>query len=419
MEELFSNPYAGLLGQDEERIAQQARMQGLLGLASSLFEAGAPSRTRQGLGQALGRGIQAYQQGAQGTFDQALKSMLVRQQLDEAQKKRDRDAKLQQAIASSMTTRPVPGLGLGQQQVSSPITQAEVEAFGPEAFLSAARTAAPTERTMDRDKALQALAQYGGIEGLGTYLTATKPQEAPETIRTLETLLQRPELAALQASLKKAGATTVNVGKPGEEFVKGLKTQITDFRNQGMSARNALPTIRTMSDLLESGVQTGFGQETMLGLQRAGQLFNPDFKVKETAGQEAFIGAANQIILPQVKLLGVNPTNTDLIFIERGSPTLAKSVEGNKLMLDALEIKFQRDALLQEFASDWQARNVSLINSDPVTADAKFNSDLVKLTQTHPLYTQAAEQLKQRYQSITGKKPTETQPLLRQGGFIN
>jgi hypothetical protein len=166
-------------------------------------------------------------------------------------------------------------------------------------------------------------------------------------------------------------------------------------------------------------VQTGFGQESMLGLQRAGQLFNPDFKVKETAGQEAFLGAANEIILPQVKMLGVNPTDNDLKFIERGSPTLGKSVEGNRLMLDALNIKFQRDALLQEFASDWQARNATLINTDPVVADSRFNQDLVNLTKTHPLYTQAAEQLKRRYQSITGSKPTETQPLLRQGGFIN
>jgi hypothetical protein len=419
MEELFGNPYAGLLGQDEERIAQQARMQGLLGLASSLFEAGAPSPVRQGLGAALGRGIQAYQQGSQGTFDQALKSMLVRQQLDEAKKKREREENLQRAIASSITTKPIPGLGLGQQQVASPITQAELESFGPDAYLSAARTAAPTVRTMDRDKALQALAQYGGLEGLGTYLTATKPQEDPETIRTLEILAQRPELAGLQASLKRAGATNISVGKPGEQFVTKLATQITSFRDRGMDARGALLTIQAMSDLLESGVQTGFGQESMLGLQRAGQLFNPDFKVKETAGQEAFLGAANEIILPQVKMLGVNPTDNDLKFIERGSPTLGKSVEGNRLMLDALNIKFQRDALLQEFASDWQARNATLINTDPVVADSRFNQDLVNLTKTHPLYTQAAEQLKRRYQSITGSKPTETQPLLRQGGFIN
>jgi hypothetical protein len=173
-----------------------------------------------------------------------------------------------------------------------------------------------------------------------------------------------------------------------------------------------------MSDLLDAGVKTGFGQETMLGLQRAGQLFNPDFKIKETAGQEAFLAGSNEVILPQVKKLGVNPTDTDLKFIERGSATLSKSVEGNKLMIDATKIKFQRDALLQEFASDWQARNAALINSDPVTADAKFNQDLIALTKTHPLYTEAPATLRNRYQQITGSKAAATQPLLQQGGFV-
>jgi hypothetical protein len=106
MEELFGNPYAGLLGQDENRIAQQARMQGLLGLASSLFEAGAPSPTRQGLGAAFGRGIQTYQQGSQGSFDQALKSMLVRQQMSDAQQKRQQQEAQQAALTRFASTLP-------------------------------------------------------------------------------------------------------------------------------------------------------------------------------------------------------------------------------------------------------------------------------------------------------------------------
>jgi hypothetical protein len=126
MEELFSNPYAGLLGQDEERIAQQARMQGLLGLASSLFEAGAPSPVRQGLGQAFGRGIQAYQQGAQGTFDQALRSMMVRQQLSETKEKRDREAAIKQAMSLPTPREQIEALrGLGAYSEIANIGAAE------------------------------------------------------------------------------------------------------------------------------------------------------------------------------------------------------------------------------------------------------------------------------------------------------
>ena len=106
MNGLFENPYAGLLGKDEERIARQAQMQGLLGLASSLLEAGAPSAAPQGLGQAFGRGIQSYQQGAQGTFDQALKAMLVQQQMAETQQKRQQQEAQRAALQSFVSTLP-------------------------------------------------------------------------------------------------------------------------------------------------------------------------------------------------------------------------------------------------------------------------------------------------------------------------
>lgn len=408
----------GLLGVDVKGAKEKAFTRGLL---STIFNAAQlagpqarPISNVQALGQ-LGLGaMEAYDT----SFDRTLKEAMTGLQLKDVMAKREREANLQKAIQGAYTTQPKAGLGVGVEQFSSPITQAEIEAFGPTAYAEAARTAAPMERTFDRNKALEALAQYGGNEGLAAYLTATKPAEAPEAIRTLQYLLQNPELAQLKAGLARAGATNINMGAPGKEFVKMLGDQITAFKTQGMAARNTLPTLDSMSQLLDSGVKTGFGAETMLGLQRAGQLFNPDFKVKETAGQEAFLAGANEVILPQVKKLGVNPTDNDLKFIERGSPTLGKSVEGNKLMLDALKIKFQRDALLQEFSTQWQVQNAGLINSDPVTADAKFNQDLVALTQTHPLYTQASTQLRDRYQQITGSKAADTQPLLRQGGFI-
>jgi hypothetical protein len=141
MEELFSNPYAGLLGQDEERIAQQARMQGLLGLASSLFEAGAPSPTRQGLGAAFGRGIQAYQQGAQGSFDQALKSMLVRQQMSDAQQKRKQQEAQQAALTRFASTLPEDQRVLAQAFPEQFATQRFREAPGVVGEFRAAKAA--------------------------------------------------------------------------------------------------------------------------------------------------------------------------------------------------------------------------------------------------------------------------------------
>jgi hypothetical protein len=157
-----------------------------------------------------------------------------------------------------------------------------------------------------------------------------------------------------------------------------------------------------MQSLLDQGVKTGFGQEFMLQFQRAGQAFNPDYKVKEISGQEAFVGAANQIILPQVKQLGVNPTDADLKFILNGSPTLSKSVAGNQLMLSALKLKFERDKALAQFATQWQIQNAKSITDNPVVAEANFSQATMDFMRTNPLYTTAVDQLRSQYSQITG-----------------
>jgi hypothetical protein len=161
-----------------------------------------------------------------------------------------------------------------------------------------------------------------------------------------------------------------------------------------------------MQSLLDQGVKTGFGQEFMLQFQRAGQAFNPDYKVKEIAGQEAFLGAANQIILPQVKMLGVNPTDKDLDFIVKGSPSLEKSVAGNQLMLSALKLKFERDKALAQFATQWQINNARSITEDPVVAGARFDEALQQFMQTSPLYTTEVDRLRSQYSQITGGQPS-------------
>lgn len=110
---LFQPP-AGLLGDQEEAIRQQMQMQGLLGLAAGLFQAGTPSRTPVSLGGSAIQGLMAGQQMAQGTFDQALKSMQLKQQMEET--KRKQEAEQRQSAAIDLVQRRL--LGSGQEQVS-------------------------------------------------------------------------------------------------------------------------------------------------------------------------------------------------------------------------------------------------------------------------------------------------------------
>jgi len=71
---------SGLIG-DPAAAQQQAQRSGLLNAAIALLEAGGPQPQKLSLGQAAGRGLGAYQQGVQGTFDQMLQGMLMKQKL--------------------------------------------------------------------------------------------------------------------------------------------------------------------------------------------------------------------------------------------------------------------------------------------------------------------------------------------------
>jgi hypothetical protein len=72
----------GLLGADvEAALPEQARRAGLLNAAAALMQASGPQDRRISLGQALGAGLQGYQQGAQGAFDKTLEGLALRQKL--------------------------------------------------------------------------------------------------------------------------------------------------------------------------------------------------------------------------------------------------------------------------------------------------------------------------------------------------
>lgn len=102
------NPPVGILGDQEEAVRQQMQTQGLLGLAAGLFQAGTPSRTPVNLGSSALQGLMAGQQLAQGTFDQTLKSMLLKQQMDEARRKQAVAAQLRELAPKLITERREP-----------------------------------------------------------------------------------------------------------------------------------------------------------------------------------------------------------------------------------------------------------------------------------------------------------------------
>jgi hypothetical protein len=182
----------------------------------------------------------------------------------------------------------------------------------------------------------------------------------------------------------------------GDTFIDNVSSNI----KAGRAALGALSAVQNMQTLLDEGVKTGFAQDTMLQLGRAGQFFDPEFKVKGLAGQEAFQSFATGVILPQVKQLGVNPTDADLKFISTGSPSLSKTPEGNKLLLSALQLKLNREQDMARFTNQFLASNQELVTKNPVQAYTKFNDAFDQYTQTSPLYGLASESLRQRFNAL-------------------
>lgn len=209
---------------------------------------------------------------------------------------------------------------------------------------------------------------------------------------------------------------TVNMQKG---FGEDLAQTITGAFGAARTASSTLANVRNMRTLLDEGVRTGFGQEQMLALGKAGQLFNPEFNIKGLAGQEAFKSFSNSVILPEVKKLGANPTDSDLKFIVSGSPGLSTTPDGNRLMLDAIDLKLQREIDYGKFSTRWMATNSNIIKTDPITARAKLETDFETYTQSSPLYGPAANTLRDRFTALGGQTrgSEPARRALQSGGF--
>lgn len=393
----------GLLSPEQQQMARRdATSQALLALGANLIQGAqsAPGGQRPDLLSTAIRALPGTVQAYRGSFDQTLQDMLRAQQIQDLQ--RQREQRQRQEIARQRFA-----------EQFAPVT--------PQTALSGAGRVGPTaERAamigqtpaLDRSRLLSAMLDPNMppdvLERARIAYEATAPAKEPESITKLRILEKEPQLAETERRLRAAGAPTTNLtvsNALGKTFGESLGQTLKGIKGLAKPAYDTLATIDNMQTLLDQGVRTGFGQEAVLQFQRAGQAFNPDYKVKEIAGQEAFLGAANQIILPQVKMLGVNPTDKDLDFIVKGSPSLGKSVAGNQLMLSALKLKFERDKALAQFATQWQISNADLITSQPVIAEARFDEAMQQFMQTSPLYTTEVNRLRNQYSQILGGQP--------------
>jgi len=180
--------------------------------------------------------------------------------------------------------------------------------------------------------------------GVPASMLTTKPTKGPtsyeEYVRTDSTPTDE-EYAVFLQKQKESGATKINFADKGFAALGPKKYE--ERLELASSAQASNVTLDNLENLIDQGLETGFGAEIGTTLNRIGQaIIGPDYKTGEIASAESFLAGATQMILPEVKKLGVNPTDKDLSFVVKGSPELTKSVEGNRLMLKALKLSNSR-----------------------------------------------------------------------------
>ena len=346
---------AGLLDpQQQQALEQRARNQGLLNLGFAVLQAsqGQPGQGKPRLGQIIAQAGPAFGQAYQGAFDKTLTDILRAQQIQDMQRKRQQQERFRQALEGARTTRVSPTLGLGAEQVASPITQAEIEAFGPSAYMGAARTVAPTETVIDRNRMLSAIAEIDPTK----YLELTKPTEATSEIRTLQALIENPDLMEQYLKIEEAkAAKTTNIfdmGKGQQKLFEGVDIPIVEnFAASAQSARKFARTSSTINNLLKG---KGGGDAVKIGTELAGAI---GIKSDQVTAQDL----ANSLVVqlaPQMRAPGSGSTS-DIEFKSYISavPSLKNSERGREIMTKYAEAFATRSAKLADYAKKLASKN--------------------------------------------------------------
>tara|TARA_R110000823_G_scaffold308066_1_gene431506 strand:+ start:248 stop:1549 length:1302 start_codon:yes stop_codon:yes gene_type:complete len=158
------------------------------------------------------------------------------------------------------------------------------------------------------------------------------------------------------------------------------------------TSRSTLVRLSQLSSLLSkakaTGWRTGFGEEVKL---QGGKLFQTlGWTSKKTdralASKEAFIAETTQMILPLVKMLGVNPTDKDLDFVVKGGPEIGKTVEGNQFIIKVLQRAANRSVARANFDMKFMGENADLLQTNPIQYRIKRAKGLDNFVKNHDLW---------------------------------
>lgn len=335
MDEFDTYP-AGLLemlGIDREKMRQQQRTQGLLSAGLQLLAGSGYSPVRRTLGELAGQagaaGLQGYQQAGESSIDRALKGMQVKQMMD----KQKREQEFNQAIRNAYRMTPS---AQGVMDTQTNIDPALLEGMSAEQVIAAAPK---TERVLDQQKFMAALAEYNPLEY--AKMMATEQKGAPGVVGEYEAAIARgfiPRGTTLDQyiAMKKPpapSATAIAGGKLDPFTEASQKKQAEVFSNlqeSGAAASRTLRSVNTLESLL-SKVDTGAVASFQ---QIAGNFGIPSKGLSNIQAAQAIINK----LVPQQRPPGSGTmSDADLILYKESLPRIINQPNGNMLIIQSIK----------------------------------------------------------------------------------
>jgi hypothetical protein len=278
LDRLFpQNQMLGLLG--DENMTQQARQQGLLGLAAGLLQAGGPSRTRTNIGQAIGSGLLAGQQMYNQAVNQQITQAGAIQKLQEDQRQRQQQELVRKVMPQLVTTERQQALTTGAQAadpLASLIQSANAGTLNQPAINE---TALSTLRgALDPDQFKKVM------ESIKLQFEVQQPRE-PKTLvlgegQTANVVTPTGQLKQIGASAPKVRELPTDVRAAALDLF-GTDRELTADQSQQASRLAQTRAIeratagRATTVLDMTGGQRGFENETRLRTEFQG---SPDYK---------------------------------------------------------------------------------------------------------------------------------------------
>lgn len=329
----YSPDFLKAIGIDPEKMKEQQQNQGLLSAGLALLAGSGPSTQRTSLGQLVAQAGSAGMQAMRGAGEDQISNAIRSLQVKDMMAKREQQQKLQQSLQGAFK----PSMTMADyEKAQSNIDPMALEGMSASGVMQQATPTGPM--TVDRNKILQSLAQYGGTEGINAFLTATKTPELPGIVGEFSAAKAAgiiPANATLEqfAAMKKPPGVTVNTGEKATPFEKKSQeaqaTMFSDIQKAGNEANRTLRDVTRLGNILER-VDTG-------GVAAFKQIAG-NFGIK-TEGLDD-IQAAQAIInklVPQQRPQGSGPmSDADLELYKQSLPRLINQPGANKEIIRSM-----------------------------------------------------------------------------------